>query len=65
MHLIDFFHLVFTNFDRHPDEEAGEIPMAFIVRRPGSTLSSVAVMDFVAKQVSANSLHVQLFTLLK
>ncbi|KAL0924167.1 hypothetical protein M5K25_004976 [Dendrobium thyrsiflorum] len=36
----------------YPDEEAGEIPMAFIVRRPGSTLSSVAVMDFVVKQVA-------------
>ncbi|KAL0918973.1 hypothetical protein M5K25_011029 [Dendrobium thyrsiflorum] len=38
--------------DRYPDEEAGEIPMAFIVRRPGSTLCSVAVMDFVVKQVA-------------
>lgn len=36
----------------YPDEEAGEIPMAFIVRRPGSTPSSAAVMDFVVKQVA-------------
>lgn len=36
----------------YPDEEAGELPMAFIVRRPGSTISSAAVMDFVAKQVA-------------
>ncbi|KAG0478347.1 hypothetical protein HPP92_013066 [Vanilla planifolia] len=36
----------------YPDEEAGQIPMAFVVRQPGSTLNSAAVMNFVAKQVS-------------
>ncbi|PIA51311.1 hypothetical protein AQUCO_01100266v1 [Aquilegia coerulea] len=34
----------------YPDEEAGQIPMAFVVRKPGSNLSGTEVMDFVAKQ---------------
>ncbi|XP_020093439.1 4-coumarate--CoA ligase-like 6 isoform X2 [Ananas comosus] len=32
------------------DEEAGEIPVAFVVRKPGSSLSSGQVIEFVAKQ---------------
>ncbi|KAJ3692199.1 hypothetical protein LUZ60_012549 [Juncus effusus] len=36
----------------YPDEEAGEIPMAFVVRQPGSNLTEKQVMDFVAKQVA-------------
>ncbi|KAF5179199.1 4-coumarate--CoA ligase-like [Thalictrum thalictroides] len=35
-----------------PDEEAGQIPMAFVVRKPGSNLSGIQVMEFVAKQVA-------------
>ncbi|KAL9239357.1 hypothetical protein vseg_013689 [Gypsophila vaccaria] len=35
-----------------PDEEAGEIPMAFVVRKPGSHISESQVMDYVAKQVT-------------
>ncbi|WVZ57798.1 hypothetical protein U9M48_008140 [Paspalum notatum var. saurae] len=34
------------------DEEAGEIPVAFVVRRSGSSLSCTQVMEYVAKQVS-------------
>ncbi|XWS49329.1 hypothetical protein CRYUN_Cryun13aG0154500 [Craigia yunnanensis] len=34
------------------DEVSGEIPVAFVVRRNGSTLTQGAVMDFVAKQVA-------------
>ncbi|XP_037438075.1 4-coumarate--CoA ligase-like 3 [Triticum dicoccoides] len=34
------------------DEEAGEIPVAFVVRRSGSRLTRVQVMEYVAKQVS-------------
>ncbi|TVU31503.1 hypothetical protein EJB05_23190, partial [Eragrostis curvula] len=34
------------------DEEAGEIPVAFIVRKAGSALSCTQVMEHVAKQVS-------------
>ncbi|KAM0949771.1 putative AMP-dependent synthetase/ligase, AMP-binding, AMP-binding enzyme domain, ANL [Dioscorea sansibarensis] len=33
-----------------PDKEAGQFPMAYIVRRPGSDLSERSVMEFVAKQ---------------
>ncbi|PAN48200.1 hypothetical protein PAHAL_9G367200 [Panicum hallii] len=35
------------------DEEAGEIPVAFVVRKSGSNLSCMQVMEYVAKQVSA------------
>ncbi|KAG9446362.1 hypothetical protein H6P81_012490 [Aristolochia fimbriata] len=35
-----------------PDEEGGQLPMAFVVRRPHSTLNQTQIMDFVAKQVS-------------
>ncbi|KAM1339909.1 hypothetical protein ACFX2H_038371 [Malus domestica] len=36
----------------YPDEDAGEIPMAYVVRKPGSNITEVLVMGFVAKQVS-------------
>ncbi|KDP36837.1 hypothetical protein JCGZ_08128 [Jatropha curcas] len=35
-----------------PDKEAGQIPMAYVVRKAGSSLSETAVMDFVARQVA-------------
>lgn len=35
-----------------PDEEAGQIPMAYIVRSPASTLSEAEVMKFVSEQVA-------------
>ncbi|KAJ0969368.1 hypothetical protein J5N97_022245 [Dioscorea zingiberensis] len=35
---------------RYPHEEAGQIPMAFVVRQPGSNLTELEVMEFVAKQ---------------
>jgi 4-coumarate--CoA ligase len=34
------------------DKEAGEVPVAFVVRRHGSMLSHEAVMDYVAEQVA-------------
>jgi OPC-8:0 CoA ligase-1 len=34
------------------DREAGQVPMAYIVRKPGSTLSETSVTDFVAQQVA-------------
>ncbi|KAK6137236.1 hypothetical protein DH2020_029025 [Rehmannia glutinosa] len=34
------------------DEEAGEIPVAFIVLKDGSSVSQAALMDYVAKQVA-------------
>eukprot|EP00268_Persea_americana_P022426 TRINITY_DN2233_c0_g1_i1.p1 TRINITY_DN2233_c0_g1~~TRINITY_DN2233_c0_g1_i1.p1 ORF type:complete len:555 (+),score=100.75 TRINITY_DN2233_c0_g1_i1:715-2379(+) len=36
----------------YPDEEAGQIPMAYVVRKAGSTLTAAQVMDFIAKQVA-------------
>uniref|UniRef100_A0A0D9V948 4-coumarate--CoA ligase n=1 Tax=Leersia perrieri TaxID=77586 RepID=A0A0D9V948_9ORYZ len=36
----------------YPDEEAGELPMAFIVRQPGSNITEAQVMDYVAKHVA-------------
>ncbi|KAI8019556.1 4-coumarate--CoA ligase-like 9 [Camellia lanceoleosa] len=36
----------------YPDEEVGEVPMAFVVRHPQSNLNEAQVMDFVAKQVA-------------
>ncbi|XP_071719369.1 probable CoA ligase CCL7 [Rutidosis leptorrhynchoides] len=36
----------------YPDDEAGEIPMAYVVRKPGSLLTGKQVQDFIAKQVA-------------
>ncbi|XVF49668.1 hypothetical protein PTKIN_Ptkin04bG0031500 [Pterospermum kingtungense] len=36
----------------YPDEEAGQIPMAYIVRNSGSGITEAQVMDFIAKQVA-------------
>lgn len=36
----------------YPDEDVGQLPMAFIVRQPGSNLTEQQVMDYVAKQVA-------------
>ncbi|KAG5035725.1 hypothetical protein JHK87_010635 [Glycine soja] len=38
----------------YPDEEAGQIPMAFVVRKPGSNVTADQVMEFVAKQIQIN-----------
>ncbi|KAL5861126.1 hypothetical protein ACOSQ4_002422 [Xanthoceras sorbifolium] len=34
------------------DEEVGQIPMAFVVRKPETTLTEAQVMDYIAKQVA-------------
>ncbi|MQL85754.1 hypothetical protein Taro_018276 [Colocasia esculenta] len=39
----------------YPNEEAGEIPMAFVVKQQGSTLTEHEVMEFAAKQVKCTS----------
>ncbi|KAB2067937.1 hypothetical protein ES319_A09G262100v1 [Gossypium barbadense] len=36
----------------YPDEEAGQMPMAYIVRQPGSSMSEAQIMDYIAKQVA-------------
>ncbi|KAK7321836.1 hypothetical protein VNO77_32822 [Canavalia gladiata] len=36
----------------YPDDEAGQHPMAYVVRRAGSSISQTQVMDFVAGQVA-------------
>ncbi|KAF2286523.1 hypothetical protein GH714_017506 [Hevea brasiliensis] len=36
----------------YPDEEAGHIPMAFVVRKIGSTIDESLIKDFIARQVA-------------
>ncbi|KAL9375486.1 hypothetical protein Peur_032365 [Populus x canadensis] len=36
----------------YPDEEAGQIPMAYVVRKPGSNITEAQIMDSIAKQVA-------------
>ncbi|KAJ7945729.1 4-coumarate:CoA ligase-like protein [Quillaja saponaria] len=36
----------------YPDEYAGEIPMAYVVRKTGSNITAAQIIDFVAKQVA-------------
>jgi 4-coumarate--CoA ligase len=36
---------------RRKDDVAGEVPVAFVVRAPGSTVSEEDVKDYIAKQV--------------
>ncbi|XP_062211677.1 4-coumarate--CoA ligase-like 7 [Phragmites australis] len=54
--LEDVLHTIPGVFDAavvpYPDEEAGQIPMAFVVRQKGSSLTEDQVMEFVAKQVA-------------
>ena len=35
-----------------PDEEAGEIPKAFVVTKPGETVTAEALRDYVAEHVA-------------
>ncbi|KAI5667579.1 hypothetical protein M9H77_17432 [Catharanthus roseus] len=36
----------------YPDEEAGQIPVAYVVRKQGSRIPDTQIMDFVAQQVA-------------
>jgi OPC-8:0 CoA ligase-1 len=40
-----------TKEHRETYKEAGQYPMAYVVRKTGSNLSETQVMDFVAEQV--------------
>jgi acyl-coenzyme A synthetase/AMP-(fatty) acid ligase len=39
---------------RYPDEEAGQVPIAFVVRRPGSDLNENQIIDFMSDKVNYN-----------
>ncbi|KAG5613738.1 hypothetical protein H5410_013562 [Solanum commersonii] len=41
----------------YPDEEAGQLPMAFVVRRPQSALDKEQVIDFISKQIVPRELQ--------
>jgi hypothetical protein len=41
---------------RYPDEEGGQIPMAYIVQQPGQKLTAEEIMEWVAKQVGISLL---------
>ncbi|GMH16739.1 hypothetical protein Nepgr_018580 [Nepenthes gracilis] len=45
--------------DSCPDEEAGQIPMAFVVRKPGSSITSNQIIAFVAQQGGADGRMVE------
>ncbi|KAM7275792.1 hypothetical protein ACFE04_017658 [Oxalis oulophora] len=36
----------------YPDKDAGQIPIAYVVRKPGSKISQAQIMDYMAKQVA-------------
>ncbi|KAK7364881.1 hypothetical protein VNO80_13626 [Phaseolus coccineus] len=50
--LLSHPHIIDAAVIPYPDEEAGEVPMAFVVREPQSSLGAAEVIDFVAKQVT-------------
>ncbi|PIA33671.1 hypothetical protein AQUCO_04000023v1 [Aquilegia coerulea] len=37
----------------YPDEEAGEIPMGFVVRQQDNNINETQIIDFIAKQVTS------------
>ncbi|KAL3716751.1 hypothetical protein ACJRO7_008349 [Eucalyptus globulus] len=41
----------------YPDEEAGQVPMAFVVRKPGACVTGSKIMDFIAEQEWSSWIH--------
>ncbi|RZC90524.1 hypothetical protein C5167_029657 [Papaver somniferum] len=42
----------------YPDEEAGEVPMAFVVRKSQSSIDKTQVMDFISKHMPISGRHI-------
>ncbi|KZV24847.1 hypothetical protein F511_14730, partial [Dorcoceras hygrometricum] len=45
----------------YPDEDAGQIPMAYVVRKPGSTISASQIMNLIANQIKCNAFDSRIF----
>ncbi|KAL3611928.1 hypothetical protein D5086_002948 [Populus alba] len=45
----------------YPDEEAGQVPLVFLVKQPQSSIDERGIMDFVSKQVFLISMLVTIF----
>ncbi|CAL5390096.1 unnamed protein product [Camellia sinensis] len=45
-------HIVDAAVVPYPDEEAGQVPMAFVVRQPESTIDESQIKDLIARQVA-------------
>lgn len=46
---------ILSHVRRRKDDVAGEVPVAFVVRAAGSTISEEEVKDYIAKQVTSSN----------